>query len=686
PDKYHRSYRSYKSYIFKRIYKTGDLARWLPDGNIEFLGRIDQQLKIRGFRIETAEIEHRLLTHPQVNAAVVTARENQTNDKYLCAYIVSNMDPKELKEYLSQSLPAYMIPSYFISMEKIPLTPNGKVDRKALPEPQIKKEDNQIAPRNPVEKTLAKIWAKMLKIPTDVISIDSDFFELGGHSLRATVLVSEIHKAFDVKLTLKEVFKLRTPREIGKFIYNAEKIKYAGIQPIEKKEYYELSSAQQRLFLMEHFEKIGTTYNIPTLVKLQGNLDIETFNKTFKACIRRHESLRTSFTYINEIPVQRVHDEVEFQVRYHDLSQEGPGGLAPSNIPAVFIRPFDLTRPPLLRAVIFRLNPEEHLLFFDIHHIISDGTSIEILIEDIAGIYTGEKPGSLKIHYKDFSCWQNNLIKTGKFKKQLDYWLDLFPGQVPVLELPTDYSRPPVKNFEGGHYISYLEPPGNQQLTALSEEMEATLYMNLLTILNILLFKYSGQEDIIVGSSIMGRPHLGLQKTIGMFVNFLPMRNCPNSNKTYWEFFQEVKERALSAFENQDIQFEELVQQLNLERDPSRNPLFDITFAVQNFERSTLRVPNLTIAPYEMEYKTSKFDLTLHAFENKTTNQLVFRFEYAAQLFKRETIEKIANHFCEIIRQVIQNKNIPLKEIRLSKELLEARVNDINDLEEIFEF
>jgi tyrocidine synthetase-3 len=670
----------------QKIYKTDDSARWLPDGNIEFLGRQDHQVKIRGFRIETAEIEQQLLTHPRVHAAVVTARENQTNDKYLCAYLVSDMDPKELKEYLSQSLPGYMIPSYFIAMEKIPLNLNGKVDRKALPEPQLKKEDNLTAPGNPVEKTLAKIWAKMLKIPIDVIGIDSDFFELGGHSLRATVLVYEIHKAFDVKLPLTEVFRLKTPREIGKYINNAEKIKYAEIQPIEKKEYYELSSAQQRLFLMEHIEKIGTTYNIPVLVNLQGSLDTEMFNQAFKACIQRHESLRTSFAYINETPVQRVHDEIEFQVRYHDLSQDGPGGLVPANIPAAFVRPFDLTQPPLLRTVIFRLNPEEHLLFFDIHHIIADGTSIEILIEDIARIYTGEKPGSLKIHYKDFSSWQNNLIKTDKFKKQLDYWLDLFPGEIPVLELPTDYDRPPEKNFAGGHYTCYLEPPDTRQLTALNEEMEATLYMNLLTILNILLFKYTGQEDIIVGSSIMGRPHAELEKTIGMFINFLPMRNCPNRNKTYWEFSREVKERALNVFENQDIQFEELVRQLNLERDPSRNPLFDVTFAVQNFERSTLRVPDLTIAPHEMEYKTSKFDLTLLAFENKTANQLVFHFEYAAQLFQGETIEKIANHFREIIQQVIQNKNIPLNEIKLSKELMEADVNDINDLEEVFEF
>jgi tyrocidine synthetase-3 len=428
---------------------------------------------------------------------------------------------------------------------------------------------------------------------------------------------------------------------------------------VEEKEYYPLSPAQKRLFFLEQFEQIGSSYNISTTVRLKGKLDVETFEKALKKLIRHHETLRTSFEFINETPVQRIHREVNFKIQ---VIQQGNKGI--QQVIDEFVKPFDLTCPPLLQAAILKLSTTEYILLLDMHHIISDGTSMGVVIENLTRIYSGNTPGPLKIQYKNFSLWQNNLYETGKFKKQMDYWLNRFAGEIPVLELPGDYPRPPTLSFEGGHYHFYLETGETEKLMTLNKEMGVTLYMNL----------------------IMGRPHADLQKIIGMFVNFLAMRNYPQPAKTYREFLKEVKKNTLQAFENQDVQFEELVLQLNLERDPSRNPLFDVTFVVQNFENHLIRVPGLAIVPYERENKTSKFDLTLFAYEDETNNRLAFNFEYALQLFKRETIETIASHFREIINQVTQNKHITLKDIFLSEDLLVPQARKIKEEEGDFEF
>jgi amino acid adenylation domain-containing protein len=667
---------------YSPIYKTGDLTRWLPDGYIEFLGRIDHQIKIRGFRIELGEIENQLLNHKKIKQAAAIDKETPGGDKYICAYIVSDkkLIPAELKKFLSRTIPDYMIPSYFVPIEKIPLTPSGKIDRKVLPAPELKPRDNTIAPRNPLEEKLLEIWTDILEIKKDIISIDANFFELGGHSLKATIMISKIHKAFDVKLPLPEVFKRKSIRRLGEYINDAETSKYASIKAVEKKEYYDLSSAQKRLFFLERFEQIGTSYNMSGILTLEGELDLGAFENALKTVIQQHDTLRTSFGFINETPVQRVHDRVDFKLRVlqtgHKEIQQAINTL---------VQPFDLAQPPLLRAVILPISGTEHLLFLDIHHIISDGTSTGILIRDFTAIYTGENPEPLKIQYKDFALWQNNLYETGKFKKQMDYWMGLFQSDIPVLKIPTNYPRPAVISFEGGNHSFVLEEEYKEKLMALTGEMGATLYMNLLTVFNILLFKYTGQEDIIVGTGIIGRPHVDLQKIIGMFVNFLAMRNYPQGDKTYWELFREVKEHTLNAFENQDVQFEELVQRLNLKRDPSRNPLFDVTFVVQNFERPTIHVPGLTAVPYEKENKTSKFDLTLFAWEDETKSRILFILEYAAKLFNKETIEKIANHFIEIIKQVNRDKHIRLKEISISKDLLDAQVGSIENEEGDFQ-
>ena len=655
------------------IYKTGDLARWLPDGDIEFLDRFDHQVKVRGYRIELGEIESQLLNHEKIKDAVVVAKEEEGGDKFLCAYIVDagesseqeaeSVSVAELREILSQTLPDYMIPSYFVHLEEIPLTPNGKIDRKVLPAPKIQAGEDYIAPRNFVEEKLAEIWSEVLEIEKDVIGINDNFFELGGHSLRATISISKIHQEFNVRVPIAEVFKTPEISRLAVYIDNATESIYEMITPAEVKDYYPQSSAQKRLFFLDQFDHIGTTYNFPGVRILRKEIGKDRFGNTVKALIARHEILRTSFELIENIAVQRVYQTVDFEIEEIQIHQKDI-----EEVTKDFIRPFDLAKPPLLRVGFGILPNGEYLLLFDLHHIINDGISMDILFDEFAKLYNGEKLPPLKFHYKDFSSWQNNLFITGKIKEQEKYWLNLYSDwrEIPKLDLPTDFLRPAIFSFEGDDYYFQLSQEDSLRFKRISSENNVTIFMNLLAAFNLLLFKYTGEEDIIIGCDIAGRRHAGLENIIGMFVNELPMRNYPNGNESYVEFLKEVKENSISAFENQDFQFEELVDRLNLERDPSRNPLFDVEFVLQNIERSTAKVEDVSMALYDFKNKTAKFDLALDATE--VGDDIQFRFQYYIGLFKRKTIESLAGRFLNIIREVSNNPEVLLSDIEMMSE------------------
>ena len=388
----------------KRMYKTGDLARWMVDGNIEYLGRIDNQVKVRGFRIELGEIESELLTHPEVKETVVVAREERDGNKYLCAYLVLEKDlpVMEFREHLSRNLPEYMIPSYFIRLEKIPLTQSGKVDRKALPEPEgnINTGREYEAPTNEAEEKLVKIWQEVLGV--EKISINDNFFELGGHSLKATNLAVKIHKVFNAGLTLGEIFAASTIKNMALRIGTAKEKAFTAIDRIDVQEYYPVSSSQKRLFIINQLEGNNTTYNLPSMVMIDGKLDLERFNHVFEELVKRHESLRTSFTMIGEEPVQIIHDDLNIDIEYTEGAEDQMRELVTN-----FIKPFDLGQAPLLRVALAKVNPNRHLLMFDLHHIIADGVSAVILVKEFASLYSGDKLPELKIQYKDFAAWQN---------------------------------------------------------------------------------------------------------------------------------------------------------------------------------------------------------------------------------------------------------------------------------------
>ncbi|MCP5108557.1 MAG: amino acid adenylation domain-containing protein, partial [bacterium] len=631
------------------LYRTGDLARWLPDGNIEFLGRIDHQVKIRGFRIELGEIENQLLRYAAVKEAVVIARNDGTGDTYICAYFVPHSphlpDSTELREFLSQSLPDYMIPPYFVQLERVPLTPNGKVDRRSLPEPEAGAGDDYTAPRDELETKLVEIWSGVLGVEKEKIGIHHNFFELGGHSLKGTRVIAGIHREFDVKIKLADMFKMPYIESLSAYIKGAAQDKFVSIPAAEEKEYYPLSSAQNRLYFLQYLVRDGVNYNIPNAVVIEGNINREKLETVFIQLINRHKSLRTSFFVLAGEPVQKIHKHVDFKIHYYDPDRNGPLSLISD-----FVRPFDLARPPLLRAGLKPLEAEKHILMIDMHHIITDGTSHSVLEKEFMSLYAGEAPAPLRVQYTDYVLWQKS--EEEKTKDQEAYWLQEFSGEVPVLTLPTDHSRPALQSFEGNSISFNTRLPETTVLKEIIAGAETTSFVLLLSLFNLFLAKLSGMEDIVIGTPVAGRRHPDLQDIIGMFVNTLPLRNNPRGDKRFDHFLSEVKERTLKAFENQEYQYEDLVGKVSVNRDTSRNPLFDVLFLFKNIDYDELNIPGLTAKPYEYESNTSKFDLTLAASDED--DGLHFTFEYCTKLFNRDSVERFARSFDQLIRSVVE--------------------------------
>ncbi|UCH93179.1 MAG: amino acid adenylation domain-containing protein [Candidatus Aminicenantes bacterium] len=661
----YKSSRSYRSYISKKLYKTGDLCRWLWDGNIEFLGRMDFQVKIRGFRIELGEIESRLLNHPLVKEAVVTVWENKRGEKILCAYIVSGTPVvgdvafyTELREYLSGTLPDYMIPSYFVRLDRLPLTSTGKVNRNALPEPEIKTNKKYIAPRNKGEELLVDIWSQVLNLEKQNIGIDDHFFELGGHSLKVTGMIGRIHRAFDIKIPFSVVFETPTIRKIYHYIREAETKIYQAIPWAEEKEYYPLTPTQRRFYVFQQLKPGDISYNMPETMLIEGQLSRERLEVAFRQLLFRHESLRTSFHMVKGEPVQQFHQEVAFGVEYHDL--EHVKARKPEKIAWDFVRPFDLTQPPLWRVGLVKTAPDKYLLMFDMHHLIADGTSIGIFIRDFLLIYNQGPLPPLKVRSRDYVEWQEwRREKTGKGSWEAPLHDE---AEDQLLNLPTDFPRPAVPTFAGRRIRFDMEVKESKALYQLSISQDVTLYMVLLAVYNVLLSKLSGQENIAVGSPIAGRIHVDLDNVVGLFLNILCLRNQPSVGKTFSAFLQEVRQRAITTFENQDYQYDELVAQAALARETGRNPLFDVMLVLQNMEMPEVHIPGLKVTREIGEHRTSKFDMTLFCEEKES---LVFRLEYSTDLFKPETGSRFIRYFQQVISQVLQNPHQKIADIEI---------------------
>ncbi|WP_051541403.1 non-ribosomal peptide synthetase [Caldalkalibacillus mannanilyticus] len=656
----------------RKMYRTGDVARWLPEGEIEFLGRTDDQVKIRGYRIELGEIENQLLHYEGIMEAIVLAQADQVGDKWLCVYFTAarEVEIEELKQHLAQNLPSYMIPSSFAQLEKMPVTTTGKVDRTALAKITGKRAQNRtyIAPSTELEKKLVSIWQEVLTPAADIlIGVDDDFFDLGGHSLKATNLVAKIYQEFQVSVPLKDIFQWATIRELAQRIHEAEPERYRSILQAEKKEYYAVSSAQKRVFVLSMLDEGNVSYNMPSVLSITGRLEQNKVQTAFQELIKRHDTLRTSFEMIDGQPVQRIYQNVEFQLSFIYVDEDQVEQRIRETI-----KPFHLAQAPLFRATLLQTGQEKHYLILDMHHIISDGTSLNILTKDFTSLYYGNELPELNIQYKDFSEWQNERYQSEYMKKQESFWLSSFEGEIPVLDMPTDFPRPSVQRFEGDRLFLTLDKQQSSELYSLARSTNTTLFMVLLSAYYALLSKYTGQEDIVVGIPIAGRQHPDLDRVIGMFVNTLALRNQPDHQKTYRQFLLEVKRKVLEAYEYQDYPFEELVERLDLTRNMNRNPLFDTMFALQNTNKSVLSFEGLELKPYPLSNQTTKFDLTLNVYEDE--EGLHFLLEYSTSLFKKETMERFLNGYEYVLEQIMADPEKRLDEYRLVTEKEEKQI------------
>ncbi|WDD36886.1 amino acid adenylation domain-containing protein (plasmid) [Nostoc sp. UHCC 0926] len=668
-----------------KLYKTGDLVRHLPYGNIEYLGRIDNQVKIRGFRIELGEVEAVLSQHEDVEGCCIIPREDTPGDKRLVAYVVAHQDCtptiSELRQFLKAKLPEYMVPNVFVMLESLPLTPSGKVDRRALPEPDLYSEitGKYVAPRTQIEELLAQIWAQVLKV--ELVGIYDNFFELGGHSLLATQLVSRIRNIFKVELPLRELFATATLVELAQAIEQLQQqnlqLSAPPILPRAKNTDLPLSFAQQRLWFLDQFEPNSPSYNIPVALRLVGTLNVAALDQSLQEIIHRHEALRTNFVTLDGQPTQIIREERTRKRQQEIISIVDLKHLSTTKQESALqqlaqqqaIEAFDLASEPLLRATLLVLSQTEHVFLLCMHHVVSDAWSINVLIQELAALYNAYSQGQfpslapLPIQYADFAIWQRDWLQGDVLQSQLIYWQQQLANAPALLSLPTDRTRPAVQTFAGAYQQFALSIELTDRLVKLSQEQGCTLFMTLLAAYDILLYRYTGQEDILVGSPIANRNRNEIEGLIGFFVNTLVMRTDLADNPSFSELLSRVREVALSAYAHQDLPFEMLVEALQPERDLSYTPLFQVMFVLQNAPMSALELTGLTVTPLMTEATTAKFDLTL-SMQNTTTG-LVGVWEYNTDLFDASTIARMTGHFMTLLESIITNSQQQISQLPL---------------------
>ncbi|WP_394548956.1 amino acid adenylation domain-containing protein [Priestia aryabhattai] len=643
----------------KRMYKSGDLVKWNSNFEMEYLGRIDHQVKIRGHRIELDEVNTQLLLFEGVKEGAIVAKVDAIGYNYLCAYFVAKeeFDVAKLRRHMARALPEYMLPSYFIELDEMPITSNGKIKRDALPEPSEKRKTSKdhIEPKTELEISLLSIYQDVLGI--EDISVNDHFFEMGGHSLKATMLVSRIQKELGYDIPIGEVFLNPSVIGMANFIESSNKYTTNAIE-IEKippKETYPVSSQQKRIYSIHQYDDTGISYNIPFAFEIEGSVDKTKLDVAFHNLIERHESLRTAFFMKSGELVQEVQDDWESQLQYLTIQevdlQKGLNSL---------IRPFDLEKAPLIRASLIEVNEKRQILFFDVHHIICDGLSINILMQDLLSIYQEQTLPLVPLQYKDYASWQQKWNGTDDFRKQENFWLSRFASESPVMEFPTDYARPPIQTFEGTNIEFEINKETTAKLKKLAVTYRATLYMTLLSAYNIFLSKYSGEREIVVGSPLSGRPTSQLNYTVGMFANVVPLKSTLSYEQTFVNYLQNVKDELIEVYQHGDYPLELLLEKTSVKRDLSRNPLFDSMFILQDNSQNELEVPGLIFKEFKMKETSAKLDFT---WEVHTGDKLTINLCYNSRLFKKETIERMIAHFKQILLKLIENPNILVSDI-----------------------
>jgi amino acid adenylation domain-containing protein len=670
-----------------RLYKTGDLVRQLSDGGIDFLRRLDHQVKVRGYRIELGEIESTLREHPQVREAAVEVRETRAGENRLVAYVVPGPGTQSmesaLRDYLRAKLPSYMVPGSFVELQALPLSPSGKLDRRALPAPSDERpglESRYVKPRSPVEEKLARVWSELLGV--EPIGVYDDFFELGGHSLLATQLVSRVREAFGVELALRDLFRAATVAGLAEVIdQTPSRARAHPIQRIQRGAERPLSFAQQRLWFLDQLVPGNSFYNLPAAVRLEGPLDIPVLKRALSEIVRRHEALRTTFPMVEGRPVQRVVPAARLPVSVVELSglsDEEREAEAERLSVAEAQRPFRLATGPLVRAVLLRFGPGEHLALLTMHHIASDGWSMGVFVREAGELYEAFAQGrpsplpELPVQYGDFASWQREWLHGEVLEKQLSYWKQQL-ADVPVLRLPADRPRPAEQSFRGTIYPVELPEDLLHSVKELSSREGVTLFMTLLAGFQALLSRYSSQKQIVVGSGIANRNQTETEGLIGFFVNMLVLRTDLSGEPSFREILGRVREVCLGAYAHQDLPFEKLVDELQPDRDLGREPIFQVIFELQNFPLPSLTAGGLTLTPLRVDWKTAKYDLSFYLWEH--SDQLSGFVEYSTDLFDHSTIGRMVGHYRKILEAIVENPDQKLSEptlLEADEELLLA--------------
>ena len=650
-----------------RLYKSGDLARYRADGILEYLGRADNQVKVRGYRIELGEIEAVLTSHPGVQSCAVLAREDEPGNQQLVGYVSptknQSLVPEELRSFLEQRLPAYMVPAHFVLLESLPLTPNGKVDRKALPAPSnesIAVPRTSVAPRTGTEKALAAIWTELLKV--DSVGVNDSFFDLGGHSLMAFKAVSRIRDVFAVDLPVQDLFENPTIAGIAELLTDTEDTT-GTIQRIERHKgemHFPVFAGQEQLWYLNQLAPGSPVYNVLDLIDLGATYNSEALRKVARELVRRHETLRTAFSHTNGQLTQVVLPTAEMELSEVDLSslpdteQEREWANA---VDEQTRKPFDLSQAPLIRGTIIHRSAKEHKLLVVIHHIIADEWGMGILQTEITQLYKDFSRGQssslmeLPVQYADFACWQRDWLQGEVLEKQLAYWKDELAGAPQVLELPSDKPRPAVQSFCGASEAFHLPLRVLEPLKSLGRQEQATLFMTLLAGFMALLYRYTGQDDVIVGTPISLRTHSETENLIGYFLNVVILRAQFKDDLSFRSLLQQVRERALGAYAHSDLPFNRLVAELAPERDLSRTPLFQVMFILH--DPDGISEVSKVSGAHRLETGTSKFDLTLAISETK--NGLDGSIEYSTDLFEPQTIQRITKHFGTLLEAIGSN-------------------------------
>ncbi|NNC00087.1 amino acid adenylation domain-containing protein, partial [Corallococcus exiguus] len=644
-----------------RMYRTGDRVRYRLDGRLEYLGRIDFQVKVRGFRIELGEIEAALRRAPGLKDAVVVAK-GEAADKRLVAYVTpkanASLEVEALKTHLRLGLPEYMVPAAFVVLDALPLNSNGKVDRKALPEPEAPQSgDTYVAPRTEVEAKLASIWAEVLRLPQ--VGVKDSFFELGGHSLLATQVVSRVRAEFSVELPLRALFESPTVEALAVRLTGLTRTSTSQLTRVSHDGPLPLSFAQQRLWLIDQLEPGSPLYNVPVAVRLEGYLRADMLERALQEVVRRHDALRTTFTQVDGEPVQRIHSDSPVPLGLVDLSDVPEAQREPEarfQVEQEMRRPFDLRTGPLIRTLLFKLAEHEHVLVVTLHHIVSDGWSLGVLVREVTALYAAFSAGqpsplpALPVQYADFADWQRRTLSGETLRQEMAYWESKLSGAPAVLELPTDFPRPAVRSTSGATFGFTLSRELTEALRSLGHREGGSLFMVLLAAWQGLLSRYTGQQDLSVGSPIAGRTRAETEGLIGFFVNTLVLRAKVDEGQSFQALLQQVRAAVLDAYEHQEVPFEKLVEVLQPTRSLSHTPLFQTLLALQNVPTEDVRLPELRLRGLEAAQSTSKFDVSV--FFTETSEGLRGTLEYSTALFERSTMERMARHLRTLLESV----------------------------------